>query len=272
MLKTHYSHKLKFTFITLALLFLLIPQLPSNISNTYEFNDNKPHINKITNSSLLRVGIGTKPVFHDPVDVWDPGSLNVLDQVAEGLFSYNLSDPSLQMVPTLAEDFGTWSDNKNYVVDIKQGITFHDGTSLNATAVKFTFDRLLYWTNATGIIMDENDLAITTELFKWPNGTQIINRIEILGPYTVRFVLNHAYQLFVHLLTFSACYIISMSHGIEKIGPGETHEFPIGTGPFIYENWVGDELVFSRNDDYWQGPSEIKSLIFSYVEDANARN
>jgi len=222
----------------------------------------------------LIFGTGAGPDYLDPLDVWDSASANVLDQIAEPLFRYDLEDPDLPIVPTLASAMGTWS-GPNYTVSIRQGVKFHDGTPLNATAVQWTFDRIQYFLNATGAILDVYDLAYTTELYLWPNGTHILNHTEVIDTYTVKFCLNYYYAVWEPLLCFTTSYIISpTSHKSDtRIDLDPSKPYVVGTGPF---KWVsqtaGDEVRMTRFDDYWQGPSKIKTLVFSIIEDPNARN
>ena len=218
-------------------------------------------------------GTGAGPDYLDPIDVWDSASANVLDQVAEPLLKYDLSDPLLPITPCLASAKGTWS-GPNYTISIRQGVTFHDGTPVNAAAVKWTFDRLQYFLNVTGAISSPYDLAYTTELYLWPNGTHVLNNTEIVDTYTVKFCLNYFYAVWEPLLCFTTSYIISpTAHSNTIRVDDDTTDYVVGTGPFKWESQTaGDEVRFSRNDDYWGGKSKIKTLDFSIIEDPNARN
>ena len=122
-----------------------------NISSEEEQNSNKNPSPKTSTgeiASQLRYGTATEPVELDPHYSWDGASINVIDQVCEGLFTYDFSDPELSIIPNLASSFGTWSFDKiNYTIPLRIGIKFHDGTPFNATAVKWSFDRLNYFSN-----------------------------------------------------------------------------------------------------------------------------
>ena len=52
--------------------------------------------------STLIIGTRFGPASLDPVDSWDSASYNVLDQVIEGLYTNNLSDPNLKRINLLA--------------------------------------------------------------------------------------------------------------------------------------------------------------------------
>ena len=47
---------------------------------------------------------------------------------------------------------------------------------------------------------------------------------------------------------------------------------PIGTGPYKLESWdEGQAIILKKNEDYFQGPAQIDTIIFKIVPDDNAR-
>ena len=104
---------------------------------------------------LLIYGTGSGPNPEDPRSLdplctWGKGSIDVFDQVVETLFTYDLTDPNNVIIPKLAKDFGTWSeDDTTYTVELKEGVKFHDGTDFDANAVLWNFDRLVYFIDET---------------------------------------------------------------------------------------------------------------------------
>jgi branched-chain amino acid transport system substrate-binding protein len=234
---------------------------------------------------------GTDRTIHeiDPLHAWADGSYYVLDQIAEGLFASDLSHPEMAVTPRLAVDFGTWSGNKlEYTVNIRENVLFHDGTELDAAAVVWNFNRLAYFMNVTGELPWDQMYAMTDPLFRWPDGTPIIDYVTAVGPYTVKFVLNRPYAAFEALLAFPASYILSPHSTPDKDylylpdGTGIMYPFdfsvpdywyPVGTGPFRMEFYIRDAVAkFSPFGEYWQGRPKLESLIFSYIEDAQERN
>ncbi len=130
--------------IIMLLLLTIIILLEFNIVAviTYRFNENS-EASQDNNDFVLIFGASSSPVDLDPQYAWDSASIDVIDQVCEGLYTYNLSDPELAIIPSLAIVDGTWTINGLiYTVTLRQGVTFHDGTKFNATAVKWTIDRL----------------------------------------------------------------------------------------------------------------------------------
>jgi ABC-type transport system substrate-binding protein len=149
----------------------------------------------------------------DPLDAYDSESIETIMQVVEGLYIYNYSSPEMEVIPNLAASLGTWShDMLNLTIGLKQGVTFHDGSSFNARAVKWNFDRLQYWTYGLDIDhdgdLDNHPLGTASKSLFEQNGIPILNRTEILDDFTIRFVLNIPSVIWEKLLAFVACSII----------------------------------------------------------------
>ena len=220
--------------------------------------------------TTLVVGVGSGPIDLEPQFAWDSASVDVIDQVCEGLFTYDLAQPNTPLIPRLASDFGTWTvDELNYTVPLRNDVLFHDGTAFNASAVKFTFDRLQY--------LLDNHLTQIAELYEYYEPTedkfyQIINTTEVVDTYTVKFVLNKPYGPFVDLLTFVTSYILSPTSTpateLIKTASGDI----VGTGPFVYDGYeAGVEVNFHSWEQYYRPPPSIKTLTFSVIEDTAAR-
>ena len=248
-----------------------------NKSNQKNLSDIDP--NPISNNGPLKetfiYGTMNKPFDFDPQVAGDSYSFEVFDQVYEGLFRYNLSDPypSLAIIPNLATTDGTWSpDGKNYTVTLRQGVTFHDGTKFNATAVNFTFSRLAYFIEQ--FIMPF--YLVEETYFYWDIATMthkpIINRTEIVDEYTIKFVLNTPYAPLPALLCFSASYILSPTSTNATSPIDIATEDLVGTGPFEFDGYVPDkEINFHAFDDYWRGKADIETMKFLIITDSNAR-
>ena len=97
--------------------------------------------------------------------------------------------------------------------------------------------------------------------------------IEALDESTVKFTLCNPDPAFPSKVAFSALNIFS-SDQLEETGGGgpELFQNPIGTGPYMLENWdLGNEIVMSRYDDYWGEPAIEGTLIFRWNAEAAAR-
>ena len=57
--------------------------------------------------------------------------------MCDGLFTY---DDKLAIVPRIATSY-SWADSTTLVVKLRPGVTFHDGTAVDAAAVKYSLER-----------------------------------------------------------------------------------------------------------------------------------
>src|SRR5688500_18529582 len=90
-------------------------------------------------AGTLIVGLVAEPVNLDPAQVTDLHSNRVGRRIAETLVTF--PDEKTEVVPGLAESWTISKDGLQYTFKLRKGITFHDGTPLNAAAVKFSIER-----------------------------------------------------------------------------------------------------------------------------------
>jgi ABC-type transport system substrate-binding protein len=96
--------------------------------------------------------------------------------------------------------------------------------------------------------------------------------VEAVDDLTVKFTLCTPDPAFPAKVAFSA-FIIQSSDYLEATGGGgELLSAPVGTGPYMLSNWdLGNEMVFTRFDDYWGTPAVEPTVIFRWNSEAAAR-
>jgi len=209
----------------------------------------------------------------DPQGSWDSASMDVIDQVCEGLLAYDYFDPSLSIVPQLATAKGIFNTaGTEYTILLRDDVTFHDGTHFNATAVKFTWDRMAWALNTTGT----NMIEVTTieELYVFPEDQlPIVADVTINSEYSVTFVLNRPYIAFEALLCFEGSYILSPTSTPADSFLDTATDVLVGTGPYVYDSTeAAVEVKMHAYEDYYLGKAPIENVIFSEITDSNARN
>jgi peptide/nickel transport system substrate-binding protein len=143
-------------------------------------------------------------------------------------------DEKGNIVPVLAESWET-PDARTYVLHLKQGLKFTDGTPFNAEAVKFNIDRHLDPKTASK-----------------QRGTLLsVDTIEATDNYTVRFNLKSPYAAFLSTF-FDRVGFIASPTAVQKWGDKEYGLHPVGVGPFQLVDYKPDQqYVVQRNPDYW---------------------
>ncbi|MHA1674254.1 MAG: ABC transporter substrate-binding protein, partial [Promethearchaeota archaeon] len=230
------------------------------------------NVNADTSNLVLDYGVSSLGYDLDPHQAWDSASIDLIHQVCEGLFGYDLTDPELGIIPVLAAYMGSWNaEATEYTVQLKQGVTFHDGTSFDAYDVQWSFDRLNW--------LIENGYVQIAELYEplknqFPVTPRVIASTEVLNTYSVKFHLNYPFVPFVSLLCFTGSVILSP----ESTPQTELMEFGshtlVGTGPYIFSEYDGTytrTLAFAN----WHGtrPNDyINEIRWVKYDDNIAKN
>lgn len=219
--------------------------------------------------------IGTSSGHHtlELVNSWDKASNDVLYQVVETLFSYDLTDLDLTRINLLAHSYW-WKNSTTLQIQLREGVLFHDETPFNAEAAKWNLDRLQYLINATGL--NTGEIAHTQVLLMFPDGlTPIMDTITAVGDYNITIKLNGPYGPFLNTLAYINAGMISpiahASHATSFI-PLTTGDV-IGTGPFMYDYFTPNEGVYlSRWEGYWRNLANFKRIKFAIIPDSANRN
>ncbi|HSO26715.1 MAG TPA: ABC transporter substrate-binding protein, partial [Anaerolineales bacterium] len=100
----------------------------------------------------------------------------------------------------------------------------------------------------------------------------LFKTIEAVDELTVRFEMCAPDPAFPSKIAFSAFAIQPMEHLEAVGGGGDLLEQPIGTGPYMVDDWKrGDELVYTAFADYWGDPANEPTLVFRWSSEAAQR-
>ncbi|MFX1454633.1 MAG: ABC transporter substrate-binding protein [Promethearchaeota archaeon] len=257
----------------LLIIFLVIPivAISSNIPlNNPQIGHTRLYINQVAppaEPSPLIVGVEDGPLRIDPVSDWSKNLEIIVDQVAETLFTYDLSDPNMQLTPLLATGYDLEPTQKlNYTIYLRSGITFHDSSEFNSTVAKWNFDRMEYWWNFTGSLPGYETIGMPYVIFYWEDELlPMWNRTEIVDDNTIKIILNKPNSAFIHLLTRYNTAMLSMeSTPFYNLLTWGTDPI-IGTGPFVFDYHIPyTETKFYAFDNYWRTTAQIEELIFDH--------
>ena len=163
------------------------------------------------------------------------------------IFDYLLGrDEQLNVAPSLAE---RWEipDPLTYVFHLRHDVKFHDGRSLTARDVKWTFDSLL-----TGKIRSTRAGAY-----------RFVDRVETPDDFTVVFHMKEADASLLWNLSEGAVGVVPYGSGDEMT------RHPMGSGPFKFVSAETDrDVIVERNDDYWGEHAKLARVRFAVVPDA----
>ena len=195
----------------------------------------------------ITVAIQLEPPNLDPTG----GAAQAIDSVLysnvfEGLTRF---EGDGAVVPGLAKSWDISDDGTVYTFHLNSGVSFHDGTDMDAEDVKFSLDRA----------RAEDSTNAQKRLFSG------ITDVTVVDPMTVKVTLDQPNGSFLFNMAWGDAVIVA-SESIENIASN-----PIGTGAFTFSDWVqGDRLELTRNENYWGNPAALESATFRFISDPTA--
>ncbi|HLS61939.1 MAG TPA: ABC transporter substrate-binding protein [Ruania sp.] len=188
---------------------------------------------------------GFFPVSLDPHSFpAEEGTQVAAQQTLETLVTYNDGEAA----PLLAESWEYSDDELTLTFDLREDITFSDGTPFTAEDVKASLDRLIELDKALAPLFDE-----VTETRADDDHTFSIVTSEPLGT----------------LLASMSLVFIGQAGEMDDDAYWSA---PVGTGPFVVEDYVADDHVtYSKNEDYWGEPATLDTLEMVNMPEIAAR-
>ncbi len=166
--------------------------------------------------------------------------------------------PDGKFVGDAAESWTTSADGLLYTFKLRKNVLFHDGTPMDAAAVKFNIERMKDPATKSGM-----------RPFYEP-----VHSVEVLDPHTVQLRLKHPYAFLLHMLSAYRTGLILLSpQSIQKFTVEDRKQGKagsiVGCGPFRYVEWVkGSHLLMERFDKYFMpGLPYLDKVIVRVIKD-----
>jgi peptide/nickel transport system substrate-binding protein len=188
---------------------------------------------------FIDTGTITFAVTGDPAGV-DPGvnvgqgpAMRAMVSMYEGLLRYEGNTTTLS--PGLAESWKVAPDGASIDLQLRSGVKFHDGTTLDAETVKQSIDRTKAMNRAGAFYL------------------QSLKEVQVVGPMTVRLVGTRPSVFLLYGLP--NVYITGKAHLADADrGAAFFQANGNGTGPYRLARWDrGQQVVLEKFDDYWGG-------------------
>ena len=183
---------------------------------------------------------------------YDTITNNLTVQIWDSLLEY--SEPDMELQPALAEDW-TAEDQTTFVYNLRQGVTFHDGSEMTADDVI---------ASAQLTLRDEAQSPLA-----WMFSS--VDTFEKIDEYTVQVNLSEPDAAF-QFVPATTAWSVAPQAQIEEMGTDLAQE-PVGAGPFQLEEFQsGNYIELSRHDDYWDGELPyLDGARFEIVPNGTAR-
>ena len=198
----------------------------------------------------LRVALPT-----EPSSLYIPTTPDKISDIAAS----QLYDPLVfqndkgEIVPSLAEKWEVSEDGTVWTFYLRKDVTFHNGDPFTADDVIATWD---YGKDKSS---------------SWPEKYTIATAVEKVDDYTVKVTTDGPKPLL--LVTMHDFWNIIPKKYIDEVGVEGFMKKPIGTGPFMFEEWVkGDHITLKANPNYWnKGYPKAAELVFRFIPESATR-
>jgi len=198
----------------------------------------------------LRVALPT-----EPSSLYIPTTPDKISDIAASQLYDPLvfQDKSGQIVPWLAESWETSEDGTVWTFKLRKDVVFHNGDPFTADDVVATWE---YGSAATS---------------SWPEKYTIAKSVEKVDDYTVK-VTTEGPKPYL-LVTMHDFWNIIPKKYIDEVGVEGFQKAPIGTGPFMFVEWVkGDHITYKANPNYWQPEfPKVAELVFRFIPESATR-
>ncbi|KRD65989.1 TIGR04028 family ABC transporter substrate-binding protein [Ensifer sp. Root278] len=175
----------------------------------------------------------------------------ILNQITDKLTYQN--PKTLEIEPWIAESWTVNADATEYTFKIRPGVTFSDGTPLDAAAVAKNYDVF----------------GLGNKALKHPVSEVINNyeRSEVIDPLTVKFYFKRPSPGFLQGTSVIGSGLVAASTlalPFEELGDATKI---IGSGPFVVESeTIGKELNLKAREEYVWGPAKLEHQGRAYLD------
>jgi ABC-type transport system substrate-binding protein len=197
------------------------------------------------------VGVLTLDPVHGSYTLYPAGSEAALC-LYDGLLTFA---PDMKIIPQLAESWTMTDDLKSCTLKLRGGVKFHDGTPVDAEAVKFNIERL----------MDKQRNPTNRPLWDPVAG------VEIPDSNTVVLRLSQPFSQMPNSLAHVSGALVSPA-AVARFGEAGIAKNPVGAGPYRMASFdPGQQLVLEAFDGYWGGKPKTARLTMKTIAEPSTR-
>ncbi|MFG6517243.1 ABC transporter substrate-binding protein [Sulfitobacter sp. 1A13496] len=196
----------------------------------------------------LVIGMQQEPTSLDPTA---DATASIDSMMTQNVFeSLTIVAENGEVQPNLATSWEVSEDGLTYTFTLAEGVTFHDGSTLDADDVVYSFDRA----------MGEDSVNPSKDIF------EPIESVKAVDPQTVEITLTNK----------DAFFLFNMGQGDSAIVAAESVETnnanPVGSGPFKFDSWTrGDRLTLVKNPDHRDADDvALDKVVFRFISDPAA--
>ncbi len=195
---------------------------------------------------------------------------NVADLIYETLVSFT---PSFEYEPALAASWDISDDNRSVTFHLQPEAKWHDGQPVTAEDVKFS---LMFVGHKDYTGPRYSNVSSIVGMDAWHTGAaDDVAGIEIIDEKTIKITTIEPYGPFLY--SIGGRYVLPKHiWGAVDVATADQQrellENPVGSGPFVFKEFVKDQYVATTaNADYWGGKPKVDGVVIQAVSQDTAQ-
>ncbi len=230
------------------------------------------HASSVTapKNNVFRYAIKTAPTTFDPAMVQDGDTIDILQQVFEGLVQWS---PDNKIVPCLAEKWEVSPNGLTYTFHLRPNVKFQDGAPVTASDVLFSMRRCLDPKLGSPVALNYlGDIQGAKELNA--GKTTALPGVKVVDPLTVAITITKPKAYWIDTLTYPTGYVVSQAEAKNGVPLSADDDAKgAGTGAFQLASYVpASKVTLTANSAYWGGAPKLAGIERPVIIDAGTRH
>ncbi len=221
-------------------------------------------------NNIFRYAIKTSPTTFDPALVQDGDTIDLLQQLFEGLVQWS---PDNKIVPCLAEKWDISPNGLTYTFHLRPGVKFQDGSPVTASDVLYSMRRCLDPKLGSSVALNYlGDIQGAKELNS--GKTTELSGVKVVDPQTVAITITKPKAYWIDTLTYPTAYVVSSAEARPGVPLSAADDIKgAGTGAFKLASYVPDsKATLTANASYWDGAPKLAGIERPVIIDAGTRH
>ncbi|TQI75814.1 peptide/nickel transport system substrate-binding protein [Bosea sp. AK1] len=205
-------------------------------------------------AQTLTIAQGNDILSLDPANHGNNSTESALVNIYEYLVDKDFSQGQLRFTPRLARSWST-EDNIRWTFKLRDDVLWHNGDRFTAADVKFTIERA-----------QQDKKLINASKFRR------IKSVEAPDDTTVVIETDRPDTLLLHYFVGNGAGILPKAAFEKAGGKEEFFKKPVGTGPYVFEQWIkSDQVILSRNPRWWGGTPKWEKVVIRSIPETTTR-
>ncbi len=224
-----------------------------NLSSKNNFKSHDMEVEKPYVKALYSM-----PITYDPIKLNDTASIAVTELIYEGLLRF---DNNYGFQPAIAISWSTSQDGRLIKFILRPNAKFHNGTEVTAQDVVYSLTRNL---SKKSLVHKHYENILGGKKYYFGK-EKFVQGLRAVSDKEVHIELESPDPSFLYILAGASSKILPHKLLSES---GNFFEKPIGSGPFILDQFSKDEIRFKRFENYYDEKALLKEIIFK-ISDQN---